>query len=133
MIIEQYRPPVGKFVVGQSSQPYNTSLYPQLKTPHLYLPFPCFFLYLIWDFPLGILLTDAIEIVKPTPHTELPAGLIDDGETPEGAAIRELREETGYKAEGVLNSSSVVVNDPGPYIPILFLPLPPLLSPAAVL
>jgi len=59
VIIEQYRPPVGKFVV------------------------------------------------------ELPAGLIDDGETPEKAAIRELREETGYEAEGVLDSSSVVVNDPG--------------------
>jgi len=59
VIIEQYRPPVGKFVV------------------------------------------------------ELPAGLIDDGETPEEAAIRELREETGYEAEGVLDSSSVVVNDPG--------------------
>ena len=29
---------------------------------------------------------------------ELPAGSIDPGETPEEAAIRELREETGYKA-----------------------------------
>ena len=28
---------------------------------------------------------------------ELPAGSIDPGETPEEAAIRELREETGYK------------------------------------
>jgi len=59
VIIEQYRPPVGKFVV------------------------------------------------------ELPAGLIDDGETPEAAAIRELREETGYEAEGALDSSSVLANDPG--------------------
>ncbi|KAH9040443.1 NUDIX hydrolase domain-like protein [Lactarius pseudohatsudake] len=59
VIIEQYRPPIGKFIV------------------------------------------------------ELPAGLIDDGETPEQAAIRELREETGYEAEGVLDSSAVMANDPG--------------------
>jgi 8-oxo-dGTP pyrophosphatase MutT (NUDIX family) len=50
------------------------------------------------------------------PHfSELPAGLIDDGETPEEAAIRELREETGYKAESALESSAVLATDPGPY------------------
>jgi len=61
VIIEQYRPPIGKYII------------------------------------------------------ELPAGLIDDGETPEEAAIRELREETGYKAEvkGVIDSSAVLANDPG--------------------
>jgi len=59
VIIEQYRPPIGKFIV------------------------------------------------------EFPAGLIDDGETPEQAAIRELQEETGYKAEGILDSSAVLANDPG--------------------
>lgn len=59
VIIEQYRPPIGKFIV------------------------------------------------------EFPAGLIDDGETPERAAIRELREETGYEAEGIIDSSAVLANDPG--------------------
>ncbi|GJE97054.1 NUDIX hydrolase [Phanerochaete sordida] len=44
---------------------------------------------------------------------ELPAGLIDEGETPEQAAIRELEEETGFKASTVLESSPMLVADPG--------------------
>ncbi|TFK73470.1 hypothetical protein BDN72DRAFT_814399 [Pluteus cervinus] len=44
---------------------------------------------------------------------ELPAGLIDAGETPENAAIRELKEETGFVADRVIQSSPVVVSDPG--------------------
>jgi len=44
---------------------------------------------------------------------ELPAGLVDGGETAEQAAIRELEEETGYKADGVLQSSPLIVSDPG--------------------
>ncbi|KAF9050803.1 hypothetical protein BDZ89DRAFT_1057227 [Hymenopellis radicata] len=44
---------------------------------------------------------------------ELPAGLIDENETPEETAIRELEEETGYKADRVVESSPVVVSDPG--------------------
>lgn len=40
---------------------------------------------------------------------ELPAGLIDEGETAEQAAIRELKEETGYVAE-VLETSPVMFN-----------------------
>ena len=65
-------------------------------------------------------------------HSELPAGkgfrsltlyvyeminlgLIDEGETAEQAAIRELHEETGYKAEEILQVSPVIVSDPGTY------------------
>ncbi|KAI0340720.1 hypothetical protein BDW22DRAFT_1334023 [Trametopsis cervina] len=44
---------------------------------------------------------------------ELPAGLIDKGESAEEAAIRELEEETGYKARKVIESSPVLVADPG--------------------
>jgi len=44
---------------------------------------------------------------------ELPAGLVDEGESPETTAIRELEEETGYKADSVLESSPILVSDPG--------------------
>jgi len=40
-------------------------------------------------------------------------GLIDKGESSESAAMRELEEETGYKAESVLEVSPVMVCDPG--------------------
>ncbi|KAF9456499.1 NUDIX hydrolase domain-like protein [Collybia nuda] len=48
---------------------------------------------------------------------ELPAamgkGLVDEKETPEQAAIRELEEETGFTADKVLQVSSTTVSDPG--------------------
>lgn len=48
---------------------------------------------------------------------EVPSGLIDEGESPADAAIRELREETGYVATIPEDSKAaegfVMFNDPG--------------------
>ncbi|CAG7851309.1 Uncharacterized Nudix hydrolase P35G2.12 [Serendipita indica DSM 11827] len=44
---------------------------------------------------------------------ELPAGLIDANESVESTAFRELEEETGYKADKVLEISPLMVCDPG--------------------
>lgn len=43
---------------------------------------------------------------------EMPAGLIDEGETVEEAAIRELKEETGYSGK-IISRGPVIFNDPG--------------------
>jgi ADP-ribose pyrophosphatase len=43
---------------------------------------------------------------------EWPAGLIDANETPEEAAVREMYEETGYRAK-VVSTSPAVCADPG--------------------
>lgn len=43
---------------------------------------------------------------------EFPAGLIDEGETPETAALRELHEETGYQGDSA-EMSPTIVSDPG--------------------
>ncbi|KAI1618816.1 NUDIX hydrolase domain-like protein [Exophiala viscosa] len=43
---------------------------------------------------------------------EWPAGLIDADETPEEAAVREMKEETGYEGR-ILESGPVVSSDPG--------------------
>lgn len=44
---------------------------------------------------------------------ELPAGLIDANESPEQAAVREMKEETGYTVTKVISTSPLVCSDPG--------------------
>lgn len=41
---------------------------------------------------------------------EMPAGAVEPGETPEQAAARELREETGYEAERIVRLGDVAAN-----------------------
>jgi len=43
---------------------------------------------------------------------EFPAGLIDGDETPETAALRELKEETGYEGS-IVDITPTIVSDPG--------------------
>ena len=43
---------------------------------------------------------------------EWPAGLVDAGETSEQAAVREMKEETGYEGR-ILETGPVVASDPG--------------------
>jgi 8-oxo-dGTP pyrophosphatase MutT (NUDIX family) len=58
-------------------------------------------LVMVWQYRFG---TDALSL-------EIPGGVIDPGEAPAAAALRELREETGYEADSVELLSVV---DPNP-------------------
>ncbi|KDQ08545.1 hypothetical protein BOTBODRAFT_37837 [Botryobasidium botryosum FD-172 SS1] len=65
------------------------------------------------DFPPSTIIVEQFRPPMGAFTVELPAGLIDDGETAEEAAIRELKEETGYETESVIESSPLLASDPG--------------------
>jgi ADP-ribose pyrophosphatase len=56
---------------------------------------------LVWQYRFG---SDSLSL-------EIPGGVIDAGEAPEHAALRELREETGYEAD---RAELLVVVEPNP-------------------
>lgn len=56
---------------------------------------------LVWQYRFG---SDALSL-------EIPGGVIDTGEAPEHAALRELREETGYEAD---RAELLIVVEPNP-------------------
>jgi ADP-ribose pyrophosphatase len=58
---------------------------------------------LVWQYRFG---SDALSL-------EIPGGVIDTGEAPEHAALRELLEETGYQAE---RATPLLVIEPNPAI-----------------
>ena len=101
IIIEQFRPPVDRYVIGTflitaSTSPSNitavgcTQSFPRVS-------------------PDASVLKASLTLDPPL----LLIGLISEGETPEETAIRELEEETGFKASGVIQSSPLLVCDPG--------------------
>lgn len=68
------------------------------------------------DDPLDTLLVEQFRPPVGRATLEFPAGLIDKGETPQQAALRELREETGYVGEAckiVPTLSPLVCMSPG--------------------
>jgi hypothetical protein len=96
VLVEQYRPPIDKVIIGK------------------------FFSFARQTSPRLIFL----DLNRTTSRSEMRSielhacfhsfqGLIDEGETPEQAAIRELKEETGYTADRVVEASPLLVTDPG--------------------
>ena len=104
IIIEQYRPPVGAYVIGTflafvylvSSSNNIADLGSDLSLQNCPL--------------VSSTICGSADVL-----TVGNEGLIDKGESPESAAMRELEEETGYKAESVLEISPVMVCDPGTF------------------
>lgn len=95
VIVEQYRPPIDKFIIGQEIY-FSTLEFPLISVNSNRTSSRCE----ICSTQAGL-------------YVHSFEGLVDEGETPEQAAIRELEEETGYKADCVVEASPLVVCDPG--------------------
>ena len=103
VIIEQYRPPVGKFVVGRCLADYTAS---SSKSRWVYsVPWLCRV-----SSRYGCAL---VPIQSRQFDDRRRLGLMDENETPEQAALRELEEETGYVGEEIIDSSTILAADPG--------------------
>ncbi|RKF82149.1 putative Nudix hydrolase P35G2.12 [Golovinomyces cichoracearum] len=105
LVLTTYKDPLGK---------ERTWEYAERRTRPVSSPVDAVGIVAIIDLPSGpeIVLQRQYRPPVNAVCIEIPAGLVDEGETPEQAAVRELKEETGYVGEASM-PTSIMLNDPG--------------------